>query len=102
MSFNFVAAVTIHSDFGAQENKVCQCFQKKKRKNKNYWANESVHLLVKLIRFCQTALERDCMVTFLHSYYMPRGGILHKMGLSCRVIFKICSPIILLHNFIDY
>ena len=25
-SFNFMAAVTIHSDFGAQENKVCHCF----------------------------------------------------------------------------
>ena len=26
MSFNFMAAITIHSDFGAQENKVCHCF----------------------------------------------------------------------------
>ena len=26
MSFNFMAAVTICSDFGAQENKVCYCF----------------------------------------------------------------------------
>ena len=26
MSFNFMAAVTICSDFGAQENKVCHCF----------------------------------------------------------------------------
>ena len=25
-SFNFVAAVTIFSDFGAQENKICRCF----------------------------------------------------------------------------
>ena len=25
MSFNFVAAVNIHSDFGAQENKICHC-----------------------------------------------------------------------------
>ena len=25
-SFNFVTAVTIYSDFGAQENKVCYCF----------------------------------------------------------------------------
>ena len=25
-SFNFMAAVTIYSDFGAQENKVCHCF----------------------------------------------------------------------------
>ena len=25
VSFNFVAAVTNHSDFGAQENKVCHC-----------------------------------------------------------------------------
>ena len=25
-SFNFMAAVTVHSDFGAQENKVCHCF----------------------------------------------------------------------------
>ena len=25
-SFNFMAAVTIHGDFGAQENKVCHCF----------------------------------------------------------------------------
>ena len=25
-SFNFMAAVTIHSDFGAQENKICHCF----------------------------------------------------------------------------
>ena len=25
-SFNFMAAVTICSDFGAQENKVCHCF----------------------------------------------------------------------------
>ena len=24
--FNFMAAVTIYSDFGAQENKVCHCF----------------------------------------------------------------------------
>ena len=24
--FNFMAAVTVHSDFGAQENKVCHCF----------------------------------------------------------------------------
>ena len=24
--FNFMAAVTIHSDFGAQENKICHCF----------------------------------------------------------------------------
>ena len=24
MSFNFMTAVTIHSDFGAQENKICQ------------------------------------------------------------------------------
>ena len=26
-SFNFVAAVTIHGNFGAQENKTCHCFQ---------------------------------------------------------------------------
>ena len=26
VSYNFMAAVTIHSDFGAQENKVCHCF----------------------------------------------------------------------------
>ena len=26
VSFNFMGAVTIHSDFGAQENKVCYCF----------------------------------------------------------------------------
>ena len=25
-SFNFMAAVTVHSDFGAHENKVCHCF----------------------------------------------------------------------------
>ena len=25
-SFNLVAAVTIHSDFGAQKNKICHCF----------------------------------------------------------------------------
>ena len=25
-SFDFMAAVTIHSDFGAQENQICQCF----------------------------------------------------------------------------
>ena len=25
-SFNFVATVTIHSNFGAQENKICHCF----------------------------------------------------------------------------
>ena len=25
-SFNFMASVTIHSDFGAQENKICHCF----------------------------------------------------------------------------
>ena len=25
-SLNFMAAVTVHSDFGAQENKVCHCF----------------------------------------------------------------------------
>ena len=26
VSFNFMAAVTIRSDFGAQENKICHCF----------------------------------------------------------------------------
>ena len=26
MSFNFMAAVTIYSDFGAQKDKVCHCF----------------------------------------------------------------------------
>ena len=26
MSFNFMAAVTFHSDFGAQENEDCLCF----------------------------------------------------------------------------
>ena len=26
-SFNFVATVTIYRDFGAQENKICHCFQ---------------------------------------------------------------------------
>ena len=26
VSFYFMAAVTIYSDFGAQENKVCHCF----------------------------------------------------------------------------
>ena len=26
VSFNLMAAVTIHSDFGAQENKICYCF----------------------------------------------------------------------------
>ena len=25
MPFNFVVAVTIHNDFGAQENKICHC-----------------------------------------------------------------------------
>ena len=24
--FNFMAAITIHSDFGVQENKICHCF----------------------------------------------------------------------------
>ena len=27
MSFNFMAAVTICSDFGAPQNKICYCFQ---------------------------------------------------------------------------
>ena len=26
VSFNFMAAVTVYSDFGAQEHKICQCF----------------------------------------------------------------------------
>ena len=26
VSLNFMAAITIHSDFGAQENKTCHCF----------------------------------------------------------------------------
>ena len=26
MSSNFMASVTIHSNFGAKENKVCHCF----------------------------------------------------------------------------
>ena len=26
-SFNFIAAVTFHSEFGVQENKICHCFQ---------------------------------------------------------------------------
>ena len=26
VSFNFMAAVTVHSDFGDQENKICHCF----------------------------------------------------------------------------
>ena len=26
VSFNFIAAVTVYSDFGAQENKLCHCF----------------------------------------------------------------------------
>ena len=26
MSFNFVVVVTVASDFGAQENKICHCF----------------------------------------------------------------------------
>ena len=26
VSFNFMAAVTLYSNFGAQENKVCHCF----------------------------------------------------------------------------
>ena len=26
MSFNFLTAITIHSDFGTQENKICHCF----------------------------------------------------------------------------
>ena len=26
VSFNFGTAVTIHSDFGAQENEICHCF----------------------------------------------------------------------------
>ena len=26
VSFNFVSAITVHSDFGAQENKICHCF----------------------------------------------------------------------------
>ena len=26
MSFNFIAPVTVHSDFGFQENKICHCF----------------------------------------------------------------------------
>ena len=25
-SFHFIAAVTVHSDFGAKENKICHCF----------------------------------------------------------------------------
>jgi len=26
-SFNFMATVTVHKDFGALENKICPCFQ---------------------------------------------------------------------------
>ena len=26
VSFNFMAAVTVHSDLGAQEKKICHCF----------------------------------------------------------------------------
>ena len=26
MSFNFIASVNLHRDFGAQENKICHCF----------------------------------------------------------------------------
>ena len=26
VSLGFLAAVTVHSDFGAQENKICHCF----------------------------------------------------------------------------
>ena len=26
VSFNFITAVTVHSDFGVQENKICHCF----------------------------------------------------------------------------
>jgi len=26
VSFNFMAAVTVHSDFGAKKSKICHCF----------------------------------------------------------------------------
>ena len=37
MFFNFVAVVTIHSDFGAQENKVCHCFHFFPKGEKQDW-----------------------------------------------------------------
>ena len=32
--FNFMTAVTIHSDFGAQENKICHCFHKQQEETR--------------------------------------------------------------------
>ena len=69
MSFNFMAAVTICSDFGAQKNKVSHCFccfpihyrgmECKNRKSRNTWSNRQIwpwntnEAGQMLIEFCQ-------------------------------------------------
>ena len=48
VSFNFVAGVKVHSDFGAQENKICHCF----------------HLSLIYVPWSDGTVWRECWVFF--------------------------------------
>ena len=47
MSFNFIAAVTVRSDFRAQENKICHCFNFFSHLfTMNWWVGQDAMILV--------------------------------------------------------
>ena len=63
---NFMAAVTIHSDFGAQENKICHCF----------------HFFC---LFCHKLLESDAMIlvfsilSFKPAFSLPSFTLIKRL-----------------------
>ena len=64
-SFNFMAAITIYSDFGAQENKICHCFHFFKTpsicrevRDENHSTSTSSALLVRAYTWITVILNR--------------------------------------------
>ena len=75
-SFNFTAAITICSDFGAQENKICHCFHFFKTpsicrevRDQNHSTSDSSALLVRAYTWITVILNR-----FKGLYLIDRGS----------------------------
>ena len=86
MPFNLVTAVTVHSDFGAQENEICHCFPR--------FSLKTSHIPKPLHCAFETRYSSDVKSQYAHPLLQKyRYLLLLKWGCSLRILIPQKMPL---------
>ena len=94
MSFNFMIAVTIGSDFGAQENKICHCSHFSPSISCEVMGPDAMILVFRMLSFKPTSAVSSFILIkrFFSSSSLPAIRVVSSLYLRFLIFFPEMNP----------